>query len=81
MGKRKKTVPKDETKKDKFKRVVTPRVQSALKSMSLICNCATKQYEYTDDEVQTILLALQNGVDGIATAFTKGGKTDSGFKL
>lgn len=79
MAKRKSRVPKDESKGDKFKRIVQPRVTSALKQIRLIGNCASPAYEYTPAEISLMLTALQDGIDGLAARFQSKGETDTGF--
>lgn len=81
MAKRKKTVPKDETKRDKFKRVVEPRVKKALKAIQLIGNCAGSAYDYTEDDVSFILAALSRACESLGSKYVHKGVYDDDFTL
>lgn len=79
MAKRKSRVPKDETKKAKFKRIAGTRVRTALKAMRLIGNCASPAYEYTDADISAMITALRTGVDGLEAVFESKGVVGSEF--
>lgn len=81
MGKRKKTVPKDETKREKFKRVVEPRVRKALKSICLIGNCSGSAYEYTAQDVSIIIASLTQELEQLDLRYKTKGVADSDFNL
>jgi len=81
MGKKKSIVPKDESKRDKFKRVVEPRVRKAIKSISLIGNCAGAGYEYTTNDVISILAALDTARDQLAKKYESKGVQQIDFDL
>lgn len=81
MAKRKSTAPKDESKKDKFRRIVEPRVGKAIKFIGLIGNCAGSEYEYGTTDVARIMVALQDAVTQLEEQFTSKGAKQSGFKL
>ena len=75
------TIEKTETKHDKFKRVVVPRVNKALHIIKLIGNCANSQYDYTDDDVQKIFDTLEQALSDTLGKFTKDVIKDKGFNL
>lgn len=81
MAKGKKQVPKDESKKAKFKRLVEPRVSKAIKSIALIGNCAGSAYEYTENDVADIMAALQASVEKLQKTFESKGVSTGGFSL
>lgn len=81
MAKRKKNVPKDETKQDKFKRIVEPRVRKALKAIRLIGNCANPTYGYTDEQISTIITSLLSHVNGVQEIYSRKGKITDTFDL
>lgn len=64
--KRKKNSSKPaEDKRVKFKRVVTPRVQKALKFIALIGNQSGSAYSYTDNDVGIIITSLRVAIDAL----------------
>jgi len=71
----------DESKKDRFKRVVTPRVNKALKAIGLVGNQAGAAYEYTPKDIGTIIAALSKAVADVQAQYSAQGKADAGFKL
>lgn len=81
MGKKRKVVPKDESKRDKFKRVVEPRVRKAIKSIGLIGNCASPGYEYKPDDVANIIGALNKAVGQLVKKYETKGVQDVTFDL
>lgn len=81
MKKSKKSVPKDETKRDKFKRVVEPRVRKALKSIRLIGNCSGSAYEYDATDVSNIVASLVKEVEQLDTRYRSKGVADIDFNL
>ena len=70
-----------ESKSDKFKRLATKRVKNAISKVELITNLAGSSYEYTPEEVEKILNALQGSVDKVKVAFSKQKITKTGFEL
>lgn len=81
MSKRKTRVPKDETKRDKFKRIVEPRVSKALKSIRLIGNCANTAYEYKPDDFALIVVTLRTEIEQLERKYQTGGVQDMDFAL
>ena len=60
-----------ESKADKFKRLAAKRVTNAISKVELITNLAGSSYEYTPEQVEKILTALQGSVDKVKAAFSK----------
>ena len=81
MAKKKKSTKPAEDKHVKFKRVVTPRVQKALKAIKLIGNQASKAYEYSEDDVHVIFGTLHDAVSDTEKMFTTGDVQPVDFSL
>lgn len=85
MAKGKKTsrakVPDNETKADRFVRVVTPRVKKAMKAISVIGYCAGASYEYTPTQVNQIIAALTAALNRVDKRFAdkKADEPEFGF--
>lgn len=62
-------IPENETAAGRFIRVVTPRVNKAVKSIDVIGFCAAGSYEYTPQQVKQIIEVLQKEVLGLAEKF------------
>jgi hypothetical protein len=75
--KRESTAPADESKADRFKRVGTPRINKAVKAISVIGNLSGNGYEYTDEQIGKINDALTDAVKVTMAKFVKGGKKDT----
>lgn len=58
-ARRRQTINKDESKSERFVRVVTPRVSKAVKAIKVIGYCAGTAYESTPEQVAQITSALQ----------------------
>jgi len=83
MAKKRKTnpPPKDETKEQKFIRVVTPRVAKAVKCIKLIGNCAGIGYDYTTAQVDQINEVLDAAVTHVGNKFIKAEADSSEFSF
>lgn len=81
MAKRKSVVPKDESKRDTFKRIVQPRVRKAIKAIRLIGNCSGSAYEYTEKDVAGIVAALNTEIEGVVARYQSTGVSDVSFNL
>jgi len=68
-----------ESKSDKFKRLATKRVANAIKKIELIGHLSASSYESTVEEVDKIIAALQQVLDGVKEKFSK--KKTSGPKF
>ena len=73
MGKKRsrstQTIPKEETKADRFVRVVTLRVKKAMKAIRTVGFCAGATYEYTPKQSEQIVTALLRSVQTLAKRF------------
>lgn len=75
------TVPENETKAAKFKRLGEFRLSKALKSISAIGNLSGVGYEYTGEQRDKIEETLRAAVTGVMVRFAKDGSgTASGGK-
>jgi len=81
MAKKSSAVPENETKAERFKRVVTPRVNKAIKALRLVGNQSGSTYEYTPKQIENIGLALHKEVDTMIKQYASAGKADAGFTL
>ena len=81
MAKKKSTVNKNETKREKFVRVVTPRVNKAIKAIELVGNQAGAAYEPTAADIANVITAMRSAVDKVEKRFNTKGTTSAGFTL
>lgn len=65
------SIPTDESKSERFVRVVTPRVKKALKSIKTIGFCASNNYEFTSSQVGQISDALAAAHKAMVDCFEK----------
>lgn len=78
MGKKStQNIPKNESKKDRFKRVCKPRVQKAMKGIRLIGLCASNNYESDKKDVKAIMDALTKEVAALQLKFEQPTKTET----
>jgi len=70
-----------ESKSDKFKRLASKRVVNAIQKVELITNLSGPGYEYSPEQVEKILTALQGSVDKVKAAFSKQKIEKTDFKL
>ena len=69
-----------ESKNEKFKRLANKRVPSALEKLELVKNLSnTNNYEYSKEEVDEIIKALNKSVIEIKNSFNE--KTTPKFKI
>lgn len=62
---------KNETKHERFKRVVEQRMNSLILGFEKLGNCSTKvSYEYTDEEVELIFAELDNQMRQLRDRFS-----------
>jgi len=69
------SIPKDESKSDRFVRVVTPRVNKAVKAIKQIGFCSASTYEYKPQQLEAIMMALADAQNEIVAKFA--GKKDA----
>jgi hypothetical protein len=63
-------VERNETPKDKFKRLATLRTNEILKRLKTLGNCANRQvYEYSEKDIETIFSVIERKVKEVKTKF------------
>lgn len=63
------TIPENETKNEKFLRIATPRVNAIIDKLDILSNCAGANYEYTEEQVETMFQALRDAMDDCYNEF------------
>lgn len=57
------TIAKNETRKDRFKRLATLRTNVVLKRLKVLGNCSNRStYEYTEEEINKIFSEIERKV-------------------
>ena len=75
-------VRNNETKEQKFQRLAEQRVNVILDKLRLLGQLSNKgNYEYTDDQVQSIFRAIQKELNATRSKFSNGSKSRIRFKL
>lgn len=69
-------IPENETKNDKFLRIATPRVNAIIDKLDILSNCAGSNYEYTEEQVETMFQAIRDAVDSCYNEFRPKVKTE-----
>jgi len=58
-----KPLPKNETPRDRFKRLATARTNIVLKRLKVLGNCSNRSiYEYTEDDIDKIFSEIERKV-------------------
>lgn len=71
---------KGESKREAFRRLATKRTNAVLDRLRILGNCANPQlYEYNEDDVRKIFLAVEKEVRSIRAKFK--GSTRQEFEL
>lgn len=81
MAKGKKKAPKDETKREKFKRIIELRVRKTLKSIRLVGNCSGSAYEYTPADVSIIIASIRKEIEQLEATYQSKGVSAIDFNL
>lgn len=81
MKRKRKQLPKDETKADRFIRVVTPRVAKALKAIRVIGFCSGPAYDFTTEQAEELGTALLREVDVLLKRFAGSGQKQEEFSF
>lgn len=63
------SIPENETKNEKFLRIATPRVNAIIDKLDILSNCAGSNYEYTEEQVETMFQALRDAMDACYNEF------------
>lgn len=69
-------IPENETKNEKFLRIATPRVNAIIDKLEILSNCAGSNYEYTEEQVETMFQALRDAMDACYNEFRPKVKTE-----
>lgn len=80
-SKRKHQIAPDESKAERFVRVVSPRVSKAVKAIDVIGYCAGSSYEYNTQQVEKITQALFASVNKLVDTFAKKTPAQEEFKF
>jgi len=63
-------VEKNETARDRFKRLATLRTNEVLKRLKILGNCANRQvYEYSEKDIETIFSVIEQKIKEVKTKF------------
>jgi len=69
-------------KRERFVALAEARTEKALKSIRLLSNLANRaNYEYSDDDVNQIVRAIEAEVRNLKSAFSSQGSSSKTFKL
>ncbi len=61
---------KDDTPKDRFKRLATLRTNEVLKRLKVLGNCANRQaYEYSEKDIESIFSSIERKVKEVKMKF------------
>lgn len=72
----------NESKRDRFVRIVERRVNIILNNLDSLAKCANKKnYEYTDDDVKTIFGEIDKKTKEIKAIFAGKSTSNKAFKL
>lgn len=62
-------IPADESKADRFVRVVEPRVRKAVKAIGTVAYCSGPAYEHTPEQIGHIIASLGRALDRLGESF------------
>lgn len=67
-----------ETKKDRFKRLASARTNTVIEKLEILGNCANRSnYEYSDEEVKQMILAIERKLNEVKILFSPSQNKDS----
>ena len=66
---RKQEIPETESASERFIRIVTPRVNKAVKAVEVIGFCTGSTYEYTSKQAEQIAVVLHKAVKDLMRKF------------
>lgn len=69
-------IPENESKNEKFIRIASPRVNSVIDKLDILSNCASSNYEYTEEQVENMFMAIRYAVDSCYAQFRPKVKTE-----
>lgn len=62
-------IPENETKNEKFVRIASPRVNAVIDKLDILSNCASSNYEYTEEQVENMFQAIRDAMDACYAQF------------
>lgn len=69
MAKTNVNIPENETKNEKFVRIASPRVNAVIDKLDILSNCASSNYEYTEEQVENMFQAIRDAIDDCYAQF------------
>ena len=69
MAKTNINIPENETKNEKFVRIASPRVNAVIDKLDILSNCASSNYEHTEEQVESMFQAIRDAVDNCYSQF------------
>ena len=69
MAKTNISIPENETKNEKFVRIASPRVNAVIDKLDILSNCASSNYEYTEEQDENMFQAIRDAVDACYAQF------------
>ena len=69
MAKTNISIPENKTKNEKFVRIASPRVNAVIDKLDILSNCASGNYEYTEEQVENMFQAIRDAVDNCYAQF------------
>lgn len=69
MAKTNISIPENETKNEKFVRIASPRVNAVIDKLDILSNCASSNYEYTEEQVENMFQAIRDAADNCYAQF------------
>ena len=71
-----------ESRKEKFKRIASRRVQELLDKIRLLKNCSSRSsYAYTDEQVSKVFATINSELKSAREAFNRNKRKKKGFSL
>lgn len=72
---------KKESKSDLFVRLATQRVKKVLKSFRILGNCSSKNYSYSQEQIEKISETLNKALEQMLSKFTPSQHEQENFEL
>lgn len=77
-----KAVPENESKEDRFVRLMKARGLNAVKALRLVGNLSNRaQYGFNEAQVRLVMAQLHRALEAVEADFQKAGKTKDKFEL
>jgi CHASE1-domain containing sensor protein len=72
---------KEETARQRFVRLVNPRMNAAIKRIQLVGNLSASQYDFSEADVNAIEIALHTEVEAVLNRFRKVRNSSPSFEI